>query len=105
MTNEEKYKTPSERRTAFKAFCKCCKVCADRHIKPHDLPNIDNCVFDWLALEAEEEKPLPCPCCGAEAKIICGTDWAQVVCQSCELTTEMESTKAEAMAVWNRRVK
>lgn len=72
MTNEEKYKTLSERATAFAAFCKrfwFCKGCPAKvnYIADPDIISYMDmhCHFVWLSLEAEEEKPLPCPCCGS----------------------------------------
>jgi len=71
MTNGEKYKTVKERTEAFDAFCdshssKCegCpleKACDD-----------DSYAFAWLELEAEDEKPLPCPFCGGGVVIQSG---------------------------------
>lgn len=63
MKNADKFKTADERDEAFDRFCtvKKCNNC--------ELGNSRvsiNCSFAWLDLEAEEEKPLPCPFCGGE---------------------------------------
>ena len=108
MTNEEKYKTPEERENAFRKFCysyvddigKGCRECPAKTNDP-----IKHCQFNWLALEVEDEKPLPCPCCGGRASVTVGTNWAQVKCQVCRLETELESSRGEAIAKWNRRAK
>lgn len=62
MTNAKKYKTAEERARVFERWCDngvgqgAFKKClANRCIV---------CVLKWLDLEFEEEKPLPCPCCG-----------------------------------------
>lgn len=60
MTNEEKYKTVEEHIKASSMLCDSqvsCPAClmCDRN---------SNCKIRWLALEAEEEKPMPCPFCG-----------------------------------------
>lgn len=102
MTNEQKYKTTEERNEAFHRFCKSVNDCS---ICPVSKAPYRRCTFAWLALEAEEEKPDACPCCGGEARIARGTDWARVVCQSCRLGTEAERTPSEAIAKWNRRAK
>ena len=62
MTNEEKYKTAEERVKAFSMFCENQGKCASCPA----FGRIGNCHFNWIALEAEEEKPMPCPFCGGE---------------------------------------
>ena len=49
MTNEEKYKTPKERTSAFLRWCdfKCCDDCEIGHID-------GECHFNWLASESQE---------------------------------------------------
>lgn len=106
MTNEERYKAPEERADAFREFCasnECNKCeCAKDGRKLFEL-----CEFRWLALEAEEEKPLPCPFCGSkDIKVIQATVSGYVaVCNDCWAATRAETTKADAIAAWNRRAK
>ena len=67
QTNEQKYKTPKERGKAFTEWCSChssCRTCeVDKFT--HDSKG-EGCQFHWLALEADEEKPDPCPFCGGK---------------------------------------
>ena len=66
MLNQDKYKTPDERTDAFNEWCSN-RDCESCELKPRK-----NCRFYWLALEAEEEKPEPCPFCGGETHINLG---------------------------------
>lgn len=71
MTNKEKYTTTEERVTTFRKFCrsqKRCDMCpASRSQSKSKCEfGFDWCALAWLALEyKDEEKPLPCPCCGS----------------------------------------
>ena len=65
MTNAEKYKTPEERANAFLKFCTP-KTCAECKVDKHRISCTTACQFIWLDLEAEDEKPLPCPFCHKE---------------------------------------
>ena len=108
MTNEEKYKTTEERMDAFDAFCDQYKTCKDCHLFTvirHG--GRSGCVFNWLALEAEEEKPLPCPFCGGEAEVVWPkpTDGVLVRCKDCYSKSMLFGIKEEAIAAWNRRAK
>lgn len=115
MTNEEKFKTPEERTKAFETFCEfqrhdnmpCSKCCEIRNYKGEA-----SCEYIWLALEAEEEKPLPCPFCGGSDIDIYETDFGRaddpyqfaVQCRSCKALVSNEG-KDDAIAAWNRRAK
>ena len=109
MTNEEKYKTPEERQEAFNAFCDQYNTCKDCHLFTIiRRGGRDGCAFNWLALEAEEEKPLPCPFCGGDNIAKCGSSFLNfyyVRCKRCHSATNSYNTKADAIAAWNRRVK
>ena len=63
MLNQDKYKTPEERDNAFNKWCfnRDCKSC---NLKAHNIDGDAGCRFYWLDLEADEEKPEPCPFCG-----------------------------------------
>lgn len=109
MTNEEKYKTPEDRLAAFREYC-------DRHREKFNGCTIGNCPlrttstracqFFWLALEAEEDKPLLCPFCGADGVITELKDGGfRAFCLECLSASGAYSTKADAIAAWNRRVK
>ena len=100
MTNEEKYKTPEERNEAFHRFCANVNDCS---ICPLGKTPGLRCPFAWLALEAEE-KPLPCPFCGADGKITELKEGGfRAFCWECLSASGAYSTKADAIAAWNRR--
>lgn len=61
MKNSEKFKSIQERSDAFRGFCRS-RHCQDCELDPTQ-DNIE-CAYAWLNLEAEEEKPMPCPFCG-----------------------------------------
>ena len=104
MTNEEKYKTPEERNEAFSRFCGGANGCSPCPLGK-TLPT--RCHFSWLALEAEEEKPLPCPFCGGECVAHHDDERVgyAVFCLECKANSRAYTTKADAIAAWNRRVK
>lgn len=65
MTNEEKYKTPEERKLMFDCFCntRLCVFCqcnADVIGKTKSERDSE-CRPKWLALEADEEEKKPSP--------------------------------------------
>lgn len=62
MTNEQKYKTAEERNNAFSKWC-FNRTCTSCKLKSHNFDGGYCCKFYWLDLEAEEEKPKPCPFC------------------------------------------
>ena len=59
ITNEQKYKTIDERVSAFHEWCNK-QMCNHR-----DKCTSARCAYNWLALQAEEEKPEPCYGCGS----------------------------------------
>lgn len=69
MLNSEKFKTAEERAEVFEKFChgKNCDDCILR--LSHCKYSVDACLAFWLDLEAEDEKPLPCPFCGSECEL------------------------------------
>ena len=110
MTNEEKFKMPEERYDEFYKYCKS-KSCYDCPILPSGYTSRMNgnayCALKWLALEAEEEeKPLPCPFCGADGRITELKEGGfRAFCWECLSTSGAYKTKADAIAAWNRRGK
>lgn len=102
MTNEQKFKTPEERNRGFRRFC-------DDHICNNECPcrkRSADCRFLWLSFEAEEEKPLACPFCGSDAEVVITAPMGVYVrCKECGAFVAAFSTKADAIAAWNRRVK
>lgn len=101
MTNEQKYKTAEERYNAYIKYCgsRQCEVCALRDKRSEAL----TCAFDWLSLEAEDEKPEPCPFCGRDTGTM-ARHFAGGFCVACECgyTSLFRETGAEAIAAHNR---
>ena len=80
MLNKDRYKTLEESIKAFKKFCynqDRCVSCPAYDTKAYDTKaydakargTISGCHFRWLALEAEEENPMPCPFCGSQCRL------------------------------------
>ena len=112
MTNEERYKTTDDRVYAFRKYCRDKGTCHDCALNETGVSRticVDRCILNWLALEAEEEKPLNCPFCGGEAEskftrpLIDG--YYYVHCKNCHSSTRGYRTKDDAIDAWNRRVK
>ena len=102
MTNEQKYKTPDERNHAFSEWCfkSDCESC---RLKAHNFDGGDGCRFYWLALEAEEEKPEPCPFCGGTTEVITDEQgYYGVSCIHCDYTSERYEQSIYAIAAHNR---
>lgn len=104
MTNGEKFKTAEEQLDAFKVFCarkKCCSECeiGDTHRKVLDGYV---CPFAWLKLEAKAEKPMPCPFCGQECRIVKNKSNAFVVgCDYCNYSSKDYDREQDAIAAHN----
>lgn len=109
MKNFEKYKTAKERQVAFEEWCRntqhtvgCahCKVTEDRH-------GFICCILEWLDLEAEEEKPMPCPFCGGDCCIVHDAKEAFVQCgnDACMYSGGLAITIDAAIAAHNRLFK
>lgn len=109
MTNEQKYKTAEERVRAFDTFCNSdCKTC------PVDKMGAGNscyhCMAYWISLDAEDEKPEPCPFCHKEVVVgfsenIHKEKYRQVWCsdgERCGYECAVKKTEAEAIAAHNR---
>lgn len=96
MTNAERYKTADERLNAHHEMC--------IHKDGCNCIGKSRCLLEWLEKEAEEEKPLPCPFCGAEA-ILYATGMPYVRCDNCKAQTTAYQTPEEAVAAWNRRTR
>ena len=96
MLNSEKYKTAEERAKAFQVYCAVPKL--KKHL------SCIECQFAWLDLEAEEEKPLPCPICGCAVDIRKIGDYhtrSQVQC-TCGYRCAWCDSGDEAIAQHNR---
>ena len=104
MTNEQKYKTPEERDSAFNEWCfnRDCESC---NLKAHNGFDVGaRCRFYWLALEAEEEKPEPCPFCGNKYLAITkdGNNLWSVSCTACLYESRHHADRDTAIAAHNR---
>jgi len=105
MTNEKKFKTPDERAEAFRKFCNS-NECHKCECSRQGQKGIFLCAFTWLTLEAEE-KLLSCPfCASTDIKVIQAAASGYVAsCNDCWAASRAETTKADAIATWNRRAK
>lgn len=107
MTNGEKYKTAKERLIAFESWCKCitcgsCEGCElkDIHI---ECKNGLVCPLLWPYLEAEEEKPMNCPFCGANTEVVIDECGCYVVsCTHCEYGSPAYNKDEFAISAHNR---
>ena len=108
MTNEQKYKTPEERNHAFNEWClnRDCESCK---LRSHNSFGGVGCRFYWLALEAEEEKPEPCPFCYGETHINLGHlkdgvvhYWVDCISPECMYRSAHYTDKDAAIAAHNR---
>lgn len=115
MKNFEKYKTAEDRVYAFRKFCNpmvrnCQNACKMSNADKFGGVDPMKCFSNWLELEAEEEKPLPCPFCHKEVVVgsnenIHRESYRQVWCsdvERCGYECAMKKTKAEAIAAHNR---
>lgn len=105
MTNFEKYKTAEERVKAFEDWWNIRGGCGNCV-----LLNKANCALYWLDLEAEEEKPLPCPYCGSNTVItshdtVCHVNKYCIECTECSYRSEKKFQKEGAIAAHNRVAK
>ena len=99
MLNQDKYKTAKER---VKAFLTQREVSSIATV-------IANEFAHWLALEAEEEKPEPCPFCGGETHINLGHlkagvvhYWVDCISPECMYRSAHYTDKDTAIATHNR---
>ena len=108
MLNQDKYNTADERNDAFNEWCfnRDCKTCK---LKAHNFDGGDGCRFYWLDLEAEEEKPEPCPFCGGETHINLGHlkagvvhYWIDCISPECMYRSAHYTDKDTAIAAHNR---
>ena len=108
ITNEMRFKTAEERVKAFGEFCKneFCNQCNHLDCKLHKQGSaILHCYDGWLALEADEEKPDPCPFCGSQmGEGQSGDNKRVLICdnRNCGYITPKSNTRAEAVAAHNR---
>ena len=93
MNNEQKYKTAEERVRAFLTQREVSSIATV----------IANEFAHWLALEAEEEKPEPCPFCGGECRTVVNQYEDHVVgCDNCCYCSREFNSDSEAIAAHNR---
>ena len=94
MNNEQKYKTAEERVRAFLTQREVSSIATV----------IANEFAHWLALEAEEEKPEPCPFCGNKYLAITkdGNNLWSVSCTACLYESRHHADRDTAIAAHNR---
>lgn len=102
MTNEQKYKTTKERISEFQRFCDKQEGCTKCEAVNNEGIR-SSCAFHWLALEAEEEKPEPCPFCGGTTEVITDEQgYYGVSCIHCDYTSERYEQSIYAISAHNR---
>lgn len=112
MKNGEKYAEVKERVARFGRFCDAndCETCR----LGGDDCGLQACGIRWLDLEAEVEKPLPCPFCGGEvfvgsaATYTDGDRRVQMKCRdddNCGYCGPMRLSEEDAVAAHNRVAK
>ena len=102
MLNQDKYKTADERNDAFNEWC-FSRDCESCKLKAHNIDGGAGCRFYWLALEADEEKPEPCPfCCGTTEVTDDEQGYYGVSCIHCDYTSERYEQYIYAIAAHNR---
>ena len=91
MTNEQKFTNAEERNAAYRAY-----------ITDFTKPIIGQ--FEWLALEADEEKPEPCFFCGNKYLAITkdGNNRWSVSCTACWYESRHHADRDTAIAAHNR---
>ena len=91
MTNEQKFTNAEERNAAYRAY-----------ITDFTRPIIGQ--FEWLALEAEEEKPEPCFFCGNKYLAITkdGNNLWSVSCTACLYESRHHADRDTAISAHNR---
>lgn len=109
MTNEEKYKTPEERAKAFDKYCGNHELCVDDCLSGRTHA-CNVCHFKWLALDVEEEKPMPCPFCGGETVkarklggvvVECRCGYHTMVCDTTEMAIAAHNRVCRACKAYN----
>lgn len=94
MKNSERYKSVKERLDAFRNLCNRCGT----------LMEVSG-FAQWLDLEADEEKPMPCFYCGGNVNVY---DYNRVghtvkfICDKCGAELSLNVNKADAVAAHNR---
>ena len=93
MTNEQKYKTTEER---VKEFLSQREVSSIATVVANEFAH-------WLALEAEEDEPEPCPFCGGMTEVVTDEQgYYGVSCIHCDYTSERYRQSIYAIAAHNR---
>jgi len=105
--NSEVYKTAQEQAEAFNRFCinttMSCDGCVLSEI--HD-ENINQCRFAFLNLEAEEEKPLPCPFCKhPQVRVYADENKKRVYCPECGFSMPWRGLDEDVYDEYNRVAK
>ena len=111
MKNFEKYKTAEDRVYAFREFCNpivrsCQKACKMSNADKFGGVDPMKCFSNWLELEAEDEKLLPCPFCGDKGMVdlvkLNNPRESFVRCARCFYSSPRCDCSDEAVAAHNR---
>ena len=110
MLNQDKYKTAEERVKVFTEWCRRKSSCGKCEFHKFTRGCAGGgCEFYWLALEAEEEKPEPCPFCDGETHINLGHlkagvvhYWVDCISPECMYRSAHYTDKDAAIAAHNR---
>lgn len=112
MKNFEKYKTTKERVDAFRKFCNpvvwnCTRVCKVGKVDESGGVDQMKCFSNWLDLEADVDKPMDCPFCGSQCKImftVPAHDYFFVQCSDnkCSYSSRIMLGENKAIAAHNR---
>ena len=114
MKNFEKYKTAEDRVYAFREFCNpivrsCQTACKMSNADKFGGVDPMKCFSNWLELEAEDEKPLPCPFCGGETHTNSGHiladvvhHWVDCISPECMYRSAHCTDRAKSIAAHNR---
>ena len=108
-TNEERFRTPEERVKAFREFLRkrCGRGICEKECEVRDLCaslGYDGKFAGWLTLEAEAEKPDPCPFCGNKYLAITkdGNNLWSVSCTACLYESRHHENRDTAISAHNR---
>lgn len=99
MLNSQKFTTAEERAVKFEEWCESNHMHGGTGSCVRD-SDCHACHFEWLDLEAEKEKPLPCPFCG---KNVYPYDFEGIsyVCK-CGYHSQVKNLIDEAISAHNR---
>lgn len=103
MKNFEKYVPAKDREAAFYQFCARQESCKSCVLSSFSESTPTACAFAWLDIDFEEEKPMPCPFCGAATEIeIDENGGYSIACIHCEYGSPVYNESEYAIEHHNR---